>query len=103
VGEHCAELVVAHLAQVLRGAAERGDPDDRVRRRPAGDLDGGAHRVVDLGRTGLIDQRHRALRHPQAIDEVVALVADHVDEGVADPDHVELGRCGMGVVHGRST
>ena len=60
------------------------------------------HEVAGHG-ARFIDQRHRALRHPQAIDEVVALVAYHVDEGVADPDHVELGRCGMGVVHGRST
>ena len=61
--EGAAEGVVLDLADIGAADAERGDADDRVGRRAAGDdarLD--ARRVERLGAL-LVDQRHRAFHH----------------------------------------
>ena len=50
----------------------------------------GAHgRVERLGPLG-VDEGHRALHQAVGLDEVVVLVAEDVDEGVADADDVEI-------------
>jgi hypothetical protein len=69
VPEHPAELVVTHLAEVGRCAAEAGDAAHRVRCRPAAHLDGRAERLVELhGPIGL-DQVHPTLHEPVLDDE----------------------------------
>ena len=89
VAEHRAELVVGHPADERRAAAERRDPDQRVGRRAAGDLDRGPHRRVEvLGALG-VDQLHRPGREVVRGEELVLLVAEHVDQRVPDGDDVE--------------
>ncbi len=91
VGEHRAELVVEDAAQVGGAAPEAGHPGHRVAGRAARHLDGHAHgRVELLGPLG-VDQGHGALHEAVGGDELVGLVGDDVDEGVADPDDVEAG------------
>ena len=65
--------------------AERRDADHRVGGRAARDLDRRAHRRVErVGALG-VDERHRALaRGPCSATNVVGLVAEHVDQRVAD-------------------
>ena len=90
VREDVAELVAADLAEVGGAGAEGRDADDGVRGRAARDLDRGTHRVVQLVGAGLLDERHRAPVQRQPLDERFGLVAQHVDEGVADAEDVEL-------------
>ena len=83
-----AELVVLGLADEGAAAAQRGDGGDGVGGRAAGDLDRRAHRRVErLGALG-VDQRHRSLVQAVADEEGVVGLRQHVDDGVADADHV---------------
>ena len=89
VTEHGAELVVGHPADERGRTAERGDADERVGGRSTRDLDRGSHGLVqELGACG-VDELHRAGGEVVCGEELVALVAQHVDQGVADGDDVE--------------
>ena len=91
VAEDGTELVVGDTADVRAAATERRDPDQRVGGRATGDLDCGTHRRVQrLGPLG-VDEGHRARCELLLGDELVGLVAEHVDERVADADDVEAG------------
>ena len=93
-----AQQVVADLADVAGLAAERRDAGDGIAGRAAGSLDAGAHGAVDRLGARLVDQRHRALVHRLGGEEGVVGLADHVDDGIADADDVELsGRHGTNV------
>ena len=94
VAEHVAEIVVVDLADVGGAAAEAGDAAHRVRRRPAAHLDRAAERRVELDGPIGLDQRHRPLDQVVGVEELVVRVGDHVDERVADPDHVEAASTG---------
>ena len=73
-------------------------PDDGVGGRAARHLDAGAHRPVEgLDPLG-VDQGHRPLHQPVGLDERLVLVAEDVDEGVADADDVEGFGGGLGPV-----
>ena len=85
------EVVVAHPADVGGPATERRDAGDRVGRRPARHLGPVGHGGVQLRRPLLLDQGHRPLHEVHAVDEVVAFMAEHVNQCVADAHHVELG------------
>ena len=50
-----------------------------------------AHGRVDLLGALRLDERHRTLDEAVGLDEGVVLMAEHIDEGVADPHHVEVG------------
>jgi hypothetical protein len=89
VPENLAELIVAHAADEPGAPAERRDPDESVGRRAARHLGRGSHRRVDRLGAGGVDEGHRAAGEPVGLDELVALVAEHVDERVADADDVE--------------
>ena len=89
VAEHRTELVVVHPPDERGGPAERRDAHHRVGGRPAGDLRRRAHRRVELLGARGVDERHRALLETVGGDELVGLVAQDVDERVADPDDVE--------------
>ena len=90
VAEHPAELVVADLADVRRGATERRDTAHRVGRRPATHLDGTTERLVQVQRPISVDQGHRPLHELVLSDERVVRVSDDIDQGVADSHHVVL-------------
>jgi hypothetical protein len=95
-----AELVGRHLADESGARAERGDARRRVARRAAADLPAGAHMVVEPGRLIGVDQPHRSLGQPLALEKGVVGFGDHVDDRIADREHVEAGvghqglRCG---------
>ncbi len=92
MAEDRAELVVADLADERPFAAERGESGDGVGRRAAGDRDRWTHLVVERsGRIG-VDQGHRPPVEAEALDDVVVGMADHVDNRIADPDNVVMGR-----------
>ena len=101
VGEHRAEHVVAHPADVGGPTTEGRDARQRVGRRPAGHLGLGPHRGVQLFGALGVDQRHRPPLQRQPVDEGVVLAAEDVDEGVADAEDVEVGgrRSSRGVGH----
>jgi hypothetical protein len=89
VAEHDAELVVGHPADERGTAAERRHADQRVGGGATGDLDRRPHRGVEhLGTFG-VDQLHRARREVMSGEELVLLVAEHVDQRVADADDVD--------------
>src|SRR5581483_11572946 len=90
VREDVTELVAPDLADVLRARAERRHSDHRVRGRATGHLDARSHGRIEGGRTGLVDELHRALGEPVTTQEVLALVTQHVDQRVADAEDVEL-------------
>ena len=98
VAEHVTEVVAVHLADVGRTSTEAGDSDHRVGRRPAAHLDGSIERRVQLDGTLGLDQGHRPLDQIVAVEEVILGWSDHVDECVADTDHVESGVGGAGTV-----
>ena len=92
VAERLAEAVVLHPADVGGPAAEGRHARQRVGGRAARRLGLVAHGGVELlGPIG-VDERHRPLGQVELVDERLVLGAEHVDEGVADPEHVEGGR-----------
>ena len=95
VAEHLAEVVVADLADVRRRAAEAGDAAHRVGGRAAAHLDRRPERLVQLDGPVGVDQVHPALHQAVLDEELVGGVGDHVDQGVADADHVEAGVAGQ--------
>ena len=97
VVEHRTQLIVTHATQVVRGAAQRRDADRGVRTRPAARLDRHTHRPVQRFATLLVDEVHRPGNEALRRDEVGGLVADHVDECVADADDID-----GGFAHGRN-
>ncbi len=102
VGEDLAELVIPHLAHVMRTGAEGCHADDRVGGRAPGDLHPGAHRVVEVAGVGLVDEAHRPLGQAAADDQRVARVAQDVDERIADAEHVDRVGPPRRVSHARS-
>ncbi len=90
VTEDLSELIVAHLAHVVRAAAERRHAHHRVGRRAARDLDARAHRVVEGARPILVDEMHGPLHQALPLDQALLRLAQHVHQGVADAHHVEL-------------
>ena len=91
MGEGAAELVVLDLADEGRAGAEARDADDGVGGRAARTFHRRAHRGVDRLRARLVDQRHGALVHALRDQEIVLGAGDHVDDGVADAEHVVAG------------
>ena len=91
VAEDLPELIVAHLADVVRAASEGGHSHHGVGRRAARHLDPGAHGLVERAGPGLVHQVHRPLHETLPRDLVLVGLAQHVDQGVADADHVQLG------------
>ena len=90
MGEDAAQLVVAHLADEARAAAQRGDADHGVGGRTAGNLHAGAHVAIDRPGARLVDERHAALRHGVPVEKGFLGTGDHVDDGIAEADHIEL-------------
>ena len=82
------QLVVFHLADECRAGAKARYADDRVRGGTSRTLDRRAHCCVDRLRPHFIDQRHRALVHALRDQEVIFGAGDHIDNGVADAEHV---------------
>src|SRR5205823_7641422 len=87
--EHVAESVILDLADECRAGAETSETDRGVGGRPARNLDGSPHCTVDRFRPRLVDQRHTALVHAVANQEIVVDARDDVDDGVADAKNVE--------------
>jgi hypothetical protein len=86
-----AELVVGDLADEGGAPAEGADAGGGVAGAAARRLDRGAHQGVEpLGLLG-VDQAHRALDQVFADEEVLLGPGDHVDNGIADAEHVEFG------------
>ena len=83
-----ADLVVLDLADKGGARAEAGDADDGVRRRAAGHLHGRPHVAIDRKRPRLVDQRHAALGHAVALKKTVVGLHQHVENRIADPEHV---------------
>jgi len=80
VGERRAERIALDLADIGRRHAERGDADDGVGRRPAGD-----HARFDAGgveRLGaiLVDEVHRALQHLLGAQIIVIRIGKKIDK-----------------------
>ena len=85
------EKIVAHLADIGAGAAERGKAGHRVARRPARALDRRPHhRIERLGARG-VDQRHRPFDERLFRQKCVIGMGDDVDNGIADADDVNSG------------
>ena len=91
VREDFAELIVGDLADERALRAERGEAGERVRRRAARNLARRAHRVVEFLRPVGVDQRHPPVVETQLLDQLVFARGHHVDDGVADRDHVITG------------
>ncbi len=91
VGEHRTELIVEDLADVGGLPAEAGDAGNGVGGRPPGGLDPSAHGCVQRLCSGDVDERHRAPHQVVLGDEVLGLMAQHVDEGIADADDIDGG------------
>ena len=98
-----AELVVLDLADEGGAAAEAGDADDGVGRRAAGAFHRRPHGLIDLLGARLVDQRHGALVHAVRDQEIVLGAGDHVDDGVADAEHVVAGAAMRYLVNTRRT
>ena len=84
VGEDFSQLVVGHLAEIGRLAAEAGDAGDGVARRTAGGFHARRHFGVERLRLRLVDQHHGALVEAVGGQEGVVGRGYYVDDGVAD-------------------
>jgi hypothetical protein len=90
VGERRAERVVLDLADEGRTRAEARDTRNRIGARAARGFDRRPHRSVDRFRARFVDQRHPALVHPVLDEEIVLGARNHVHDGVADAEDIEL-------------
>ena len=91
MGEGAAEFVVLDLADEGGAAAEARHADDGIGGRAARAFHRRPHRLIDLLGARLVDQRHGALVHALRHQEIVLGAGDHVDDGVADAEHVVAG------------
>ena len=83
--------VVAHLADIGAGAAERGEAGHRVADRAARDLDRRPHHLVERLGARRVDQGHRPLDERLTREKRLFGMGDHVDNRIADADDVETG------------
>ena len=88
MGVEPADLVVLDLADIGGARAEIGDADDGVGGRAAGHFGGRAHVAVNRGGARLVDQRHAALGHAVADEKGLVGLHQHVENRIADPEHV---------------
>ena len=92
VREDRPELVVLHLPHIGRSRPERRQAGDGVGRRASRDLPGRPHMPVEIDRPPSVDQLHDAALDAVLGEEAVLDMAQHVHEGIADPNHlVSLG------------
>ena len=98
MAEYLSQLVVGKLPDETGAESERRQPRDGIGRRSSAQLPRRAHRLVQPRRLGFVDQPHRSLRRALGGDELVAGVGNHVDDGIADREHVEAvcGHSGSG-------
>ncbi len=90
-GEDVAERIGCHLADEAGAAAKARDAGRGVGSAAARDLAlVVGHAVVEVGRTLRIDQMHDALVHALALQELRIDRGDHIDDRIADGEHVEL-------------
>jgi len=85
------EEVVAHLADIGTRAAERGEARHRITDRAARNLDCRPHDLIERLGPWRVDQGHRSLDEPFASEKLLIGMGDHVDDGIADADNVEVG------------
>jgi hypothetical protein len=90
VSEDVTQLVIPDLADEPDPHAERCQAGGRVGSRTARDLDGRTHVGVDLVGGRLVDQLHRTTDHAVVVQERLIGAGEHVDDGVADGDHLEV-------------
>jgi hypothetical protein len=88
--EDLAELVIGHLAEIGRPAAETGDAGGGVAGAAARGLDGGPHSGVEQFRALGIDEVHRALDDGIVDEEGLVAAGDDIDNRIADAQDVEL-------------
>ena len=94
VVERLAEAVRGHLADVGRPPAEGRHTAHGVGGGTSRHLDGRLQRGMEGKGALSLDQGHRALHERLRLDEVLAVMGDHVDQGIADADDVVAGRRG---------
>ena len=90
VAEEAAELVVGDLADEGGAPAEGGDAGGGVAGAAAGDQLRRAHMAVEPVGLRAVDQPHRALHQALADEKILFRMRQHVDDRVADRQHVEL-------------
>ena len=91
VREDPAEPIVPHLADIGAAAAQGRDPGDGVGDRTARHLDAGPHLAIERFGARRIDERRGALDQALRRKKTVIGAGQHVDHGVADAEHVDLG------------
>src|SRR5205085_3945877 len=92
MGKDAAELIVPDFADERGARSERCRAHDGICRRAARDLHGRSHGVVECRGFGRIDQPHRTLVHFLSDQEIVLRARNHIDDRIADAEHVEA-RC----------
>ena len=89
MGEHLAQLVVADPADIGGTSAQGGHGSHAVGAGAARHLPGRPHAAVELVDPGLVDQGHDPLVEAQLGDQAVVGMRDHVDDRVAEADHIQ--------------
>ena len=97
--EHLAQLIALDLADIGGAGAERGQRRHGVGAGAARHLDRRPDAAVQLGHARLVDQRHRALGQIEPLERSIVGLGQHVDDRVAEAEHVELGRIRGGHGH----
>lgn len=87
------ERVLLDLAHEGRARPEARRADNGVGGRAAGHLDGRSHLFVERLGLRFVDQRHAAFVHPMIDEEIVLGASDHINDRVADTEHVEAEAC----------
>ena len=99
--EGAAEGIVGHPSEEGHPSSQTGHTGGGVGPRTPGSLGAGTHRCVDGLRTLIVDQDHGPLDQTQTGEIVVSGEGEHIDEGVAQHDHVQSGAGRSGVIgHG---
>ncbi len=88
MGEHVAQLVVAHLPDEGAALAERGQPRQRVCRRSSADFLARTHVGVERLGGFRVDQLHATLGKRMFGQKCVVARSKHIDNGIADRDNI---------------
>ncbi len=90
--EDAAEMIIRHLADEGRTRAERGNASRRIARAAARDLDRRIHETIEALGLFRIDEPHRALHQRLGNEKIILGGSDHVDNGIANRQDIELRR-----------
>ena len=91
MGENVAQLILCHLANERRFAAQSRHASQRVGRRTARHFNRGAHQVVQSIRFFSVDQAHTTLKQTFGFNQFITSAGDYINNRITYRQDVKTG------------